>query len=203
MNNKPGENIQAKPILENIEYSKFFKEQGAMNIRFSSILRMNATFPYILPSVSLPSIPEIKIMDAGIRDNYGFTTSLLYIHTFRNWIAENTSGIVILQLRDQSKSYHSKSSSNSSLLKNITSPLGNFYNNWTNIQNFEQDQMIQYASSWFKGNIDIVYFQLKNDPKDRISMSWHLTNSEKSRIKKSLYLHENNESLEILKELLK
>ncbi|MEQ8523034.1 MAG: hypothetical protein RIC15_12880 [Vicingaceae bacterium] len=198
MNNDPMPNLSNTPILESIEYRKFFKEQGADNVRFSSILRMNATFPYILPAVSLPSVPAIKIMDAGIRDNYGVTTSLKYLYTFRKWITENTSGVIMLQLRDKLHRYEVKGRGNQSFLKNITSPLDNFYSNWTNVQTFEQDQLMQYASSWFDGQLDVVYFQLKNDPSQQISLSWHLTGSEKKRIKESLFIEQNNRAVERL-----
>ena len=36
---------------ENIEYNALFSENSPMNLRITSALRMNATFPYILPMV--------------------------------------------------------------------------------------------------------------------------------------------------------
>jgi hypothetical protein len=199
MNNVPQSNVSGDPLIENIEFQKFFAEQDASNIKYTSILRMSATFPYILPSVALPSKPQIKIMDSGIRDNYGLTATLKYLYTFRNWISENTSGVIILQLRDKFKRYEAKSRSTESLMGNLTSPLDNFYSNWTNVQTFEQDQLLQYASSWFNGTIEVLPFQLKNDPSQRISLSWHLTNSEKELIMKSLYISENQLIIEKLK----
>lgn len=203
MDNLPSANVQNNPVIENIEFRRFFAEQNADNIRYSSILRMNATFPYILPAVNLPSEPEISVMDAGIRDNYGVTTGLKYLYSFREWISENTSGVVLLQLRDKTNRYEAKGRTTRSLMKNLTSPLDNFYSNWTNVQTFEQDQLLQYASSWFNGKIDVVYFTLMNDPTRQISLSWHLTASEKKQIKESLYIDKNQLALERLKSLLK
>ncbi len=40
-------------------------------MRLLTALRINATFPYVLPNVWLPSKPVIDVMDAGLRDNYG------------------------------------------------------------------------------------------------------------------------------------
>jgi len=202
MNNHPMPNVQSKPVLENIEFQKFFQEQDAGNIRFTSILRMTATFPYILPAVSLPSKPQIKIMDSGIRDNYGLTTSLKYLYTFREWINENTSGVIILQFRDKFKQYVGKGRNTQSLIRNLTSPLDNVYSNWANVQTFEQDQLLQYASTWYKGSIEIIPFQLKNDPNHNISLSWHLTNIEKKFIMKSLYIPENEKIVKRLQELI-
>lgn len=64
---------------------------------------MNGTFPYVLPNVCLPSEPIIEVMDAGVRDNYGMETTLNYMMHFSDWIRDNTSGVIILQLRDKFK----------------------------------------------------------------------------------------------------
>ena len=64
---------------------------------------MNATYPYILPSVWLPTHPVIDVMDAGLRDNYGQETSLRFLHVFKDWINENTSGVLIIQIRAMQK----------------------------------------------------------------------------------------------------
>ena len=57
--------------IEDLEFNSLFKENNSKNIKMLSVLRMNATFPYILPMVLLPTEPSIEIMDAGIRDNFG------------------------------------------------------------------------------------------------------------------------------------
>ncbi|MEO7532069.1 MAG: hypothetical protein ABIS69_11675, partial [Sediminibacterium sp.] len=49
-----------------IDFNSFFAKQGSMNISVLSALRMNATFPYVLPSVWLPTNPIIDVMDAGL-----------------------------------------------------------------------------------------------------------------------------------------
>ncbi|MEO0405338.1 MAG: patatin-like phospholipase family protein, partial [Bacteroidota bacterium] len=58
--------INGEMYAEDIEFQRFFAEQDALNLKWSSALRMNATFPYILPVTSLPSEPEIGLMDAGL-----------------------------------------------------------------------------------------------------------------------------------------
>src|SRR5687767_14056803 len=84
-----------------VDFGAMFKQQQPMNLRILTALRMNATFPYVLPNVWLPSKPVIDVMDAGLRDNVGAETSLRFIDNFRSWISENTSSVVLLQLRDR------------------------------------------------------------------------------------------------------
>jgi hypothetical protein len=64
---------------------------------------MSATFPYITPTVTLPSYPEMEIMDAGLADNFGFTDAIKFLHVFKDWIAENTSGVILVSIRDSKK----------------------------------------------------------------------------------------------------
>jgi hypothetical protein len=63
---------------------------------------MNATFPYVLPNVWLPTNPVIDVMDAGLRDNFGQENTLRFIESFKNWLQENTAKVVIIQIRDRS-----------------------------------------------------------------------------------------------------
>lgn len=196
------ENVYVNPLQENLEFSRFFEKQGAGNLRFTSALRMNATFPYITPIVSLPSEPELEVMDAGMRDNYGLEMALKYLYTFREWIQENTSGVVILQIRDRHKQFPIQDNEFKTITGTLSRPLGSFYGNWFQIQDFEQNQMLQYASAWYDGKIDVIDFELRNEKPDNISLSWHLTNREKNRIRESLLLPENQESIQRLKDLL-
>ena len=201
-NNEPLQNMSNIPLPETIEYSRFFKNQDADNIWFTSALRMNATFPYIFPVVSLPSKPAIEIMDGGIRDNYGIKTALLYLFKFRNWISSNTSGVVIVQTRDKYKELEVENNPTKTNFQSLTGPLGSFYGNFDKIQNFNNDEVLQYVSAWFDGQIDVVDFQLKNDEKLKISMSWHLTPQEKKNVIEAIYLKENQDAIKKLQTLL-
>ncbi|MGH2553228.1 MAG: patatin-like phospholipase family protein, partial [Chitinophagaceae bacterium] len=84
-----------------VDFVSFFAKQDPYNIRILSALRMNATFPIVLPNVWLPSNPVIDVMDAGLRDNFGQETTLRFLSSFDEWIKENTSGVLLLQIRDR------------------------------------------------------------------------------------------------------
>ena len=61
---------------------------------------MNASFPYVSPSVSLPTDPTRRVFDAGGYDNYGIQVSSAWIHKNFDWLMANTSGVVLVQIRD-------------------------------------------------------------------------------------------------------
>jgi len=190
------------PNIEGIEFSRFFKKQDASNLLFTSALRMSGTFPYITPVVSMPSIPVIELMDAGARDNYGIQTSMKFLYTFREWISKNTSGVVILQMRDRFKEFPIEPNGNKSLSGTLGTPMDAFYSNTFNIQDYANDGLYQYSSYWFDGKIDVIDFQLHNKKPDNISLSWHLTNKEKRKVLSSLAIPENQAALLKLKKLL-
>jgi len=106
LNNLPVANQK----LKGVEFLRLFEEQDASHIRFLSALRMNATFPYITPNVALPSEPIMEVMDAGLSDNFGVSDAVKFLYIFRDWISENTSGVIFLTIRDTPKgcSYRTK-----------------------------------------------------------------------------------------------
>jgi hypothetical protein len=185
--------------IDEVEFGKLFAGQNAENIRFTSVLRMNATFPYILPAVSLPSEPIIHVMDAGIRDNTGLKTSLRFLYVFKDWIEQNTSGVIFVDIRDSHKERPIENKPQRKLIESIITPLGNIYGNLLTIQDYNQDEAYEYAKGWFHGKFDFIKFELPTKEQD-ISLSWHLTTREKDRVYNSVNLPDNVASF---KELLR
>lgn len=200
-NQKAG-NLHISPLYDGIEFSRFFRKQDSDSILFTSVLRMSSTFPYVMPIVSLPSDPAIEIMDAGMRDNYGIEVALKFLYVFKNWLSTNTSGVVIIQIRDRHKEIPIEPNPAPTMIQSLTRPLESFYSNLFYMQDFTQSQELEYISSWYPGQIDVVDFQLKNEQPDHISLSWHLTNHEKQKVLNSIFLPENRATVKQLYKLL-
>ena len=188
--------------FENIDYQTFFKGNNPNSIRFSSVLRANATFPLVMPMITMPTKPEIQLMDAGIRDNYGGKVTIDYLFAMREWIKKNTSGVIIVETRDTKRILNDESYNDISLLDKITLPFGNMITNFTRTQDFDQEQLIKLYSKSFDFPVDMVTFNLRERSKDRISLSWHLTKREKRKIAKAFYSIENQAMLAKLEALL-
>lgn len=201
--NSKSQKISYNKLYDAVDYSRFFEAQGASRTLFTSVLRMSATFPYISPIVSLPSEPRIEIMDAGLRDNYGLETTLRFIKTFNDWISNNTSGVVIIQIRDKHKNVPIDENPSQTLMESLSRPMGSFYSSLFEVQDFNQNQQIQMADDWSKSKIEIIDLQLRNERTDKISLSWHLTNKEKKKVLRSINLPENQQAIEKIVELLK
>lgn len=195
-------NIHVRNVTPAIEFSSFFKDQEAEKVLFTSALRMSATFPYILPTVSLPSQPAMEVMDAGVRDNFGKETTAQFLYTFRNWIEENTSGVIIIQIRDRDKFFAVDANPPKTIMQSLQEPVGSLYGNLFRVQDFNQSDILNYAGGWFKGKIDVIDFVLYNQYWDNISLSWHLTNKEKRKVYSSVKTPANQIAFKRLKLLL-
>ncbi|MEZ4739373.1 MAG: patatin-like phospholipase family protein [Flavobacteriales bacterium] len=197
----PEASVTSAGEAEAIDFQRMFHDQGADNLKLTSALRMNATFPYITPIVTLPSEPPMRVMDAGLRDNYGYRVSLAFLNTYRHWIKENTSGVVVLQLRDTQKELEVKPTS-ASLVGRVLDPVGSVYDNVVRVQDQDYDMLLQQASSWVDFPLEIVDIQLRHGDEEQISLSWHLTALERKRVLRSIRSAENQRAFTRFEELI-
>jgi hypothetical protein len=195
-------NISFMELPQTVEFSRLFANQDADNLLFTSALRMNASFPYITPITALPSEPTIDLMDAGLLDNYGLEVTTEFMYIFRKWLEENTDRIIVIQIRDLFKQQKIMNNAPNDILQSFTFPVNQFYSNLFPVQNYKQDKMMEYLSRWYKGKINFVYFQLNNEATDNISLSWHLTEKEKTQVRNSILKNENRQALHELRTLL-
>lgn len=199
-----------------IDFLTLFKEQGGKDLRFLSALRMSATFPYITPNTTLPTEPAIKIMDAGISDNFGLSDAIRFMFAYREWIAENTSGVIFVSIRDSPKLNTISPKAEQTLIDDFTQPISSVYNNFENFQDINSDMLINHAKMWFKGGIDRIDIQYESDTyvpilqkmdsirqnNARASLSWRLTTREKNAIVSSVSTYGNQRQIMRLVELL-
>ena len=186
---------------ENVEFSRLFQNQEAEDLNYSSALRINSTFPYILPYASMPTEPVIEVMDAGLRDNFGMKLTIQYLHVLREWIEENTSGIIVLQIRDTPK-FAEPEEADISVMTRITNPIGSFYGNFFEGQDYNMDQLLKMTDHGFNVPIHQIPLEIRYQTGDHIALSWHLTPLEKNKINQSIYEPENQASLRKLSKLL-
>lgn len=187
-----------------IDFNSFFSKQGSGDINILSALRMNATFPYVLPSVWLPTNPIIDVMDAGLRDNFGQEATLRFIEVFRDWLKENTSKVVLLQIRDRSIGDWDKPMDGTSLLSQLTQPFLILQNNWYKLQDYYQHDQLEYMYDAYGPQFYRICFQYVPSKADApASLSFHLTAAEKRDIALALDNPTNAEQFRKLKLLMK
>lgn len=188
---------------DGIEFMRFFEDRGAQNLRFTDALRINATYPYIMPAVYLPTRPEIKVMDAGIRENTGLSLSTRFYSVFKDWIDQHTDGIIFLQIRVDDKLKDLRQDEKQTYISEFLSPLGSIFSNLIVLQDYNSDLNFAYLENASKTDISILNFEYKpSRENDRASMSWHLTAKEKQDIRDAFQNEKNQYMLRKLQGLL-
>ena len=186
-----------------VDFAAMFKDENPMNLRFLTALRMNATYPYILPNVWLPSNPVIDVMDAGLRDNYGQETTLRFLSVFKDWINENTKGVLVIQVRSRKKGSWDNEIVNGDITEMLTKPFTMLQTNWFMLQDYFQNDEITYAQNLLDSNLNRVSFMYIPEKKEHgATLNFHLTASEKKEVKSSLARKNNVEAFEQVKTIL-
>ncbi len=189
-------------LYENIEIRGLLDKQNIDKLSFSTVLRASATFPFVMPMITLPTTPSTQLMDAGIRDNYGTKTTMLFLHSLEEWIAENTSGVLVVEIRDTRKVYEEEKFEEVSFVDKLTLPFGNMYKNFPRIQSYNQKELEQLGMKSLNFPVETIEFNLMQQKNDRISLSWHLTQAEKLKIENALSFPSNRNALEKVKKSL-
>ncbi len=190
--------------VDAVDFGWLYQNQEAMNLRYTTALRMNATYPYVLPNVYLPSEPAIEVLDAGFRDNFGLKSATRFIHVFKDWIKENTSGVVVVVVRAFDREREISSNKNRGIIENILNPLEIAFKVMS-LQDYEDDNNLSFLYDLLGPEyFEIVRFtyhpskELKDSP-----ISFYLTKREREDLMNAIGQEESLESLERIEEALK
>ena len=187
-----------------VDYQALFAKQDPLNLRMLTAMRMNATFPYVLPNVWLPSEPVVDVMDAGLRDNYGQETALRFIQVFQHWIRENTSGVLLIHIRDRKTGGWEHPYEATNITELATKPMLLLEYNWYKMQEYSQNDLMGLAQSMmgnYFNNVTFVYVPEKNEA--RAALNFHLTKSEKKDIASALSSPGNQQAFARFGQLIK
>lgn len=186
-----------------IDFTSFFAKQDPFNLRILTAMRMNATFPVVLPNVWLPSEPVIDVMDAGLRDNYGTETGLRFLEVFDDWIKENTRGVLILQIRDRGAGGWEAPYLSDDISDHLTKPFLLLQHNWFKMMEYAQNDMLSYYTNHKEHIVHKIVFQYSSvNEENKAALNFHLTKREQRDIAASVKSEYNLKSTEGLMKLL-
>jgi hypothetical protein len=140
-----------------------------------TILRMNATFPIVLPNVWLPTTPVIDVMDGGLRDNYGVENSLRFLSHMKGWIEKNTRGVLVLQIRDRMDGGWENPYEYDDIAGNAVKPFFLLQHNWYKMMEYFQADMANYFVSNSGYPIQKLTFQyIPKKEENKAALNFHL-----------------------------
>jgi hypothetical protein len=175
-------NLDLRPDM--VDFRRLLPEQSADSLRFTTALRMNATYPYVLPLVVLPTRPAIRLMDAGYRDNYGVASAVRFLSVFRDWLKENTSGVHLIQISAFRDSEEIDPDDRRGVMENLLSPVG-VAGNILGTQILDQEVLLGQLSDLLGPGVFHLY-RFNYEPKagDPLgtSVSLHLTERERRKL---------------------
>ena len=204
-----------------IDFQRMFADHDAKNLRFISALRMGATFPFITPNIQLPSKPQMMTMDSGLSDNFGVQDALRFMYIFKDWIKENTSGVVLVTIRDSEKFTEIEQGSLPRFFEKLFTPVKNIYINWDNVQTLNNEVLFTRMKETMEFDLERIEFEYSTlqylrdrgladqmgpfSPTDqdiqRASLNWRLTAREKKSIIDNINSPQNRLSLEKIRRL--
>lgn len=181
---KPANSIDnEESCVDAVDFKTFFEHQSPMNLRVLTALRMNATFPYVLPNVWLPTKPVVDAMDAGLRDNFGTETALRFIEHFKEWIEQNTSGVLVLQLRDRMSDNWENPMTTQSIADILIKPATILQHNWYKFQDYAQNDQISYMQKLIQVPLHHITFMYQPSKKESsATLNFHITAIEKKDV---------------------
>jgi hypothetical protein len=180
-----------------VDFGALFVRQGPMNLRLLTALRMNATFPYVLPNVWIPTRPVVDVMDAGFRDNFGEMNAIRFLSAFREWLRENTGGVVLLQVRDRKAGGWEDPYEANDITEIITKPLLLLEDNWYKMQEYNQDDLLSLSQNSMGIPFRKLVFQYVPKNEDAgAALNFHLTRQEKLNITGALDNAENQRAFQ-------
>ena len=186
--------------LRNIEFRYHYRYFGSDSLRFLSAIRMSASFPYVSPQVTLPGTPTLTVFDAGINDDFGYLTAYNFIVFFQKWIKNNTDGVIVISL-DENSDYNEYYYNKPSIVSNILKPAKSLISNLSAIQKSNYLQLLYSLNKVIPGKFYLIKLNL-GSPDKKISLSWHLTKRERQLILKSIHSDTNKKEISRLINLL-
>ncbi len=173
---------------EGVEFFKLFP--AATDFTVATAARMSASFPYVLPAVMLPTNPPRRVVDAGYYDNFGIGIAASWIFNHMDWIEKNTSGVVVIQVRDGSSEAERKrevvTDPFPSLVERglhwLTTPPTGLWNSRMAANAFQNDSLLHLLEDFFiarglpRGYFATVAFELSGA--DSVALNFSLTDDE-------------------------
>ncbi|MCX8019788.1 MAG: hypothetical protein N2747_04770 [Chitinophagaceae bacterium] len=186
-----------------VDFISFFENLQPYNLRILTALRMNATFPVVLPNVWLPSVPVIDVMDAGLRDNYGEETTLRFLGAMSNWIKKNTRGTFIIQIRDRASGGWEYPFVSDNIGSFVTKPFFTLQHNWFKIMEYLHAELLgAYSATEPYPIYKVVFEYVSNNKENKAPLNFHLTKQEEKDILSSVYSDNNRKSFQKTLEIL-
>lgn len=172
-------------------------------MKLATAARLSGNFPIFVDSPYLPfkaNKKRTRIMDAGYLDNHGVYPAAAWLQANRQWVANHTSGVLLLEISAAELPRNENQSPEGGSLPEAYG----FVNTSFNKTLFHTDRVLSQLSKDFKATNDqlpedffkVLSFQYTGDA----SLSWYLSDVEKFSLLYPFLSDSQLESLQTLRE---
>ena len=220
----PRDSLEFRKInaISAVEFFRLFP-QARDTFQVVTAVRMNATFPVLTSTGVLPTDSPRQVVDAGYYDNYGVDLASALIFAHRDWIAKNTAGVLLVQIRafrnekqlkvlDQpilSEGLVNTASNVTNILARgirwLTSPVTGLAEAREAVMHYRNDGQIHVLDHYFRDRVksDPDFFKTvvftcdteirSTDEQQVETLNWHLSDEEMAQIKKNMTSRDQNQ----------
>jgi hypothetical protein len=116
-------------------------------------VRMQATFPYISPAVSLPTTESNRVVDAGYYDNYGLVTATAVLggEEVMRAVQTDYAAVLVIEVRAFPDTLEKTRSENDMAFDWVTTPLEAILSARGNSMNFRNRQVLRELKERYRG----------------------------------------------------
>jgi hypothetical protein len=186
-------------------YQLFDYLPGTQNtLRLSTAVRLQANFPYVLPSTEVPGPQSghVRVVDAGYRDDWGVELASSWVISNHDWLRGNTSGVLLIQIRDSPSSERTAlpTGERSFLTRGadgLLTPASGLLSSWRHTAASRNDEMVAELTKAMNGDaknpfMTTVVFELETRG---APLTWSLTSAESDGIRGGLRSSKNQGAL--------
>jgi Patatin-like phospholipase len=221
---KPRDGLEFRRInaISAVEFFRLFP-QARDSFKVITAVRMNATFPVVTPTGILPTDSPRQVVDAGYYDNYGVDLATALIFAHRDWLASNTGGVLLVQIRafrnekqlkvlDQpvlSEGLVNTASKVTNILARgirwLTSPVTGVAEARESVMHYRNDFQTDVLGHFFRDRVktDPDFFktvvftcdtEIKSTDEQQVeTLNWHLSDEEMTEIKNNMASRDQNQ----------
>jgi hypothetical protein len=213
----PRDSLEFRRInaISAVEFFRLFP-QARDSFKVITAVRMNATFPVVTPTGILPTDSPRQVVDAGYYDNYGVDLATALIFAHRDWIASNTAGVLLVQIRAFRNEKQLKVLDQPILSEGLVNTASNVINilargfRWLispvtglaeargAVMHYRNDGQVDVLDHYFRDRVksDPDFFktvvftcdtEIKSTDEQQVeTLNWHLSDEEMTQIKKNM-----------------
>lgn len=173
--------------LNGVQLFRLFPKNGP-DMQIATAARMSASFPYVSAAAELPTVPPVRLVDAGYYDNYGVDVVAHWLLEHERDVKECTAGVAIIEIRDES-GYGTRNTAaldpgerGKLLVSEVGSPPLAILAAREASMSFRNDELLELLHRLFNGNEERFFTSIVFELHETAPLSWALTDAERRRL---------------------